>query len=100
MSPTTSDIETFEELSFAPPLISIDVSSNTNLEIVITKTFLDVISNLGKAFQNAMQFGIPIQEGKTAPYKVVNDSGLKITLNLDTSAFEVYDQENSAEEYR
>lgn len=99
MSPT-SDTETFEELLFTPPLICIDIFSNTNLEIVVTKTFLDVISNLGKAFQKAMVSGMPIQEGKTAPYKVVNDSGLKITLNLDTSVFEVYGQENSTEEYR
>lgn len=99
MSPT-SDSETFEELLFTPPLICVDIFSNTNLEIVITKTFLDVISNLGKAFQKAMESGIPIQEGKTAPYKVVNDSGLKITLNLNTSVFEVYGQENSIEEYR
>lgn len=94
ISPQSSD--DMEEIAFTQPTISILVSSSVNLEIVVTKTLLDVLTNLGKAFQNAVKVGIPIKDADTAPYKVVNDSGLKITLNLEKSQFMLYDKSATA----
>lgn len=93
MSPQASESDAPEEIPYTPPTMSINVSSSENLELVVTKTFLEVIGQLGKAFANAMKEGVPVRDIAAAPYKVVNDSGLKVTLMLENSAFQVYSGE-------
>jgi hypothetical protein len=58
------------------------------LELTVTKTCLDVLSNLGKAFQTAVKEG-PKKHKAVSPYTVQNDTGLVITLLLDKGPFKV-----------
>lgn len=51
MSPTS---DTENELTLPHPAMDIDIISDHNLEITITKTFLEVIENLNKAFADAV----------------------------------------------
>jgi hypothetical protein len=59
-----------------------------NLELTMTKTCLDVLTNLGKAFQSAVREG-PVQPKMVSPYMVQNDTGLVITLLLNKGSFKV-----------
>jgi hypothetical protein len=54
----------------------------------MTKTCLEVLTNLGKAFQNAVREG-PEQPKMVSPYMVQNDTGLVITLLLNKGSFKV-----------
>jgi hypothetical protein len=54
----------------------------------MTKTCLDVLTNLGKAFQNAVKEGFK-RPKMLSPYMVQNDTGLVITLLLDRGPFQV-----------
>ncbi|XP_021940255.1 vacuolar protein sorting-associated protein 13 isoform X3 [Zootermopsis nevadensis] len=93
LSQTASDLE---ELPFAPPAMSIEISSKENLELAVTKTCLDVLTNLGKAFQSAMTEG-PKQPKTVSPYMVQNDTGLVITLLLSKGPFQVQDAKEGDE---
>lgn len=54
----------------------------------MTKTCLEVLTNLGKAFQSAVKEG-PEQPKTVSPYMVQNDTGLVITLLLNKGSFKV-----------
>ncbi|XP_069674534.1 intermembrane lipid transfer protein Vps13 isoform X2 [Periplaneta americana] len=87
MSQTASDIE---DIPYVPPAMSIEISSKENLELTMTKTCLDVLTNLGKAFQSAMLEG-PKKPKPVSPYLVQNDTGLIITIVLNKGPFQVQD---------
>nr|CAD7395131.1 unnamed protein product [Timema poppensis] len=94
---TSTDVE---EIAFQPPGLSIEIFSKENLEMTMTKTCLDVLTNLGKAFQTAMtEEGLKARPGPKAPYVVENDTGLSITLKLDDGPFQLQEVE-SGDEYK
>lgn len=86
MSPTSE--ETFQ---IPQPLMTIDITSSNNLELTITKTLLDVLQNLGKAFASAMSTDSKITTTTSieASYKVLNEIGEDITLILEQSSFQI-----------
>lgn len=75
------------------PKVSVNVSSKENLEIVITRTCMEVITQLGKAFQAAMTEGVSEKEEAFSPYRLINETGLKITLKLSESDFIYYNED-------
>lgn len=86
MSPISDD-----SFHLPQPLMSIDVTSTNNLELTVTKTLLEVLHNLGKAFAAAIS-----TDGKLttttiieASYKVLNEIGEDITLKLEESSFQI-----------
>ncbi|KAJ8937448.1 hypothetical protein NQ314_011837 [Rhamnusium bicolor] len=88
MSPTSDS----EGDSQAQPVMSIDITSENNLEITITKTCLEVLDNLGKAFALAMKSeSISSITTLEASYKVLNEIGEDITLMLEQSSFKIAD---------
>nr|CAD7454577.1 unnamed protein product [Timema tahoe] len=94
---TSTDVE---EIPFQPPGLSIEIFSKENLEMTMTKTCLDVLTNLGKAFQTAMtEEGLKARPGPKAPYVVENDTGLSITLKLDDGPFQLQEVE-AGDEYK
>lgn len=93
-SPTT---ETEEASQIQQAAMSIDISSKANLELTVTKTALEILNNLGKAFSNAIAMGTQKAIVTSAPYKVKNESGFKITLCLNKGAFKVDGQNDSVE---
>lgn len=64
------------------PKTKIAISSSDTLELTVTKTLLDVLQDLGKAFSEAIRPGGLTKPELVAPYIVENETGFDITLNL------------------
>lgn len=94
-SPTGDGSE--EETQINQPAMNIEVSSSTNLELTVTKTCLEALNNLAKAFSSAMQQRKVRKIEAPSPYKVKNESGLKVTLNLTQGTFKVCGNTNPIE---
>lgn len=94
-TPTTDSFEQIEVQ--IQPAMNINIYSVNNLELTITKTCLEVLNNLGKAFSNAMKTTEVRQIKASSPYLVQNDTGIPITLCLSSSAFLVQGAESSTE---
>lgn len=85
------------DLAMQQAVMSIDVSSETNIELVVTKTCLEVLNNLGKAFADAMKVGETKAGDIEAPYRIVNELGCPVTVNLDNGSFSLYSEESTTE---
>ncbi|XP_033213445.1 vacuolar protein sorting-associated protein 13 isoform X2 [Belonocnema kinseyi] len=72
--------------------MTIDVVSTENLEMTVTKTCLDVLNQLGKAFSNAIAPGGKSIKSKIAPYVLKNETGLSMTLHLESGYFKVMEE--------
>nr|CAI5824993.1 unnamed protein product [Callosobruchus analis] len=84
MSPTDSEAD----MQLPQPLMDIDIISDNNLELTITKTLLEVLTNLGKAFTDAVnERKLTSSHSVDASFKVLNEIGEDITLLLEKSAF-------------
>lgn len=93
---TASPTDEIEDDRVKGPSMIIDITSKTTLELTVTKTCLEVLTNLGNAFADAMQ----TQEIKatvvSAPYVVKNTTGTPITLLLKYTQFKVYNKQVKA----
>lgn len=69
------------------PTTYIKVKSEQTLELLVTKTCLDVVQTLGNSFSKAIEQEGLIKTGVDAPYVVRNDTGLEIQLELEGSQF-------------
>ncbi|XP_043267936.1 vacuolar protein sorting-associated protein 13 isoform X2 [Venturia canescens] len=78
-----------DELINQSSRMSIDIVSSDNLEITVTKTCLDVLQQLGKAFSSAMESTDKTTTQKAAPYVLKNETGLGLVLDLESSNFKV-----------
>lgn len=87
---TSAANDSFEQIEAQiQPTMSINVSSINSLELTVTKTCLEVLNNLGKAFSNAVKSTEMKQIKRSAAFLVQNDTGIPITLCLDRSTFVV-----------
>lgn len=68
------------------PKTKISICSSDTLELSVTKTCLDVLQDLGKAFSDAIRPEGLNKPEVIAPYIVENDTGFDITLNLKQGA--------------
>nr|XP_022907872.1 vacuolar protein sorting-associated protein 13-like [Onthophagus taurus] len=75
------------------PKISVGFSSNSNLEITVSKATLEAFSNLGQAFADEADLNAfkPSQRDNP-PYKIINRSGLTVKIDCNHSKFHVYQQ--------
>lgn len=64
------------------PKTKVVISSSDTLEVTVSKTFLDVLGDLGKAFSDAIRPGGLNKPDLVAPYIVENETGFDVTLNL------------------
>lgn len=69
------------------PTTCIKIKSNETLEMTVTKTCLDVLTNLGNAFSEAIKKEGLIRDGIDAPYVLKNDTGLELQLELLNTEF-------------
>ncbi|XP_058837903.1 intermembrane lipid transfer protein Vps13 isoform X2 [Topomyia yanbarensis] len=72
------------------PTTKILVGSRDSLEMTVSKTCLDVIQNLGKAFSEAIKREGIVNAEIQAPYTVQNDTGQDIKINLIGSDFVIH----------
>ncbi|XP_044259687.1 vacuolar protein sorting-associated protein 13 isoform X2 [Tribolium madens] len=89
----------FESLEGAPQqaMMCIDVSSDHSIEIVVTKTCLEVLNNLGKAFATAMKPGEVKMLETMAAFKIVNELGSSVSVNLKRGSFALFGGEEPEE---
>lgn len=86
-SPTTSESE---GESIAQPVMTIDVMSAHILEMTVTKTCLEVLETLSKAFASAIKTtSVKPTAVMDAPYKILNEIGEDVTLLMEESSFKV-----------
>ncbi|XP_041355806.1 vacuolar protein sorting-associated protein 13A-like isoform X2 [Gigantopelta aegis] len=68
-----------------PPKMTISVKSTDSLQLTMTKTCLEVLQNLGKAFGDA--YNLVESDAKAgemdSPYVIQNQTGLDVILKLD-----------------
>lgn len=88
------DNETIETIATAKPKMVVSISSKETLEMTVTKTCLEVLQNLGVAFNNAIFQPQTKTSEVAAPYVVQNDLGLGITVLLKDSEFKVFGNES------
>jgi vacuolar protein sorting-associated protein 13A/C len=69
------------------PTTVIKVKSEQTLELIVTKTCVDVLQTLGNAFSKAIEQEGLITSGVDAPYVLRNDTGLEIQLELNDTEF-------------
>ncbi|KAF5306759.1 hypothetical protein FQA39_LY01517 [Lamprigera yunnana] len=94
----SEDDEEEETIQIQPAAMTIDVSSSTNLELTITKTSIEVLNNLSKAFTSAITRG-PLKATEiVAPYILKNESGLQVKLHLTRGSFKMYKQNDELSE--
>jgi vacuolar protein sorting-associated protein 13A/C len=72
-----------------PPATSISICSEQNLEITVSKSCLEVLTNLSKAFRLAVKEGPKVKELEGSPYQIVNQTGIKVVLLLKDTNFTV-----------
>uniref|UniRef100_A0A1B6F8B5 Vacuolar protein sorting-associated protein 13 n=1 Tax=Cuerna arida TaxID=1464854 RepID=A0A1B6F8B5_9HEMI len=75
------------------PKCTIAISSKETMELTVTKTCLDVMKNLGTAFNNAIFKPEMRSSAYSSPYVVQNDLGVNIKVSLNNGIFKLFDQE-------
>ncbi|KAG1695557.1 Vacuolar protein sorting-associated protein 13 [Nymphon striatum] len=77
------DSDEIDVLSLPPPEMTINIFSMDILEITVSKICLNVLTNLGSAFGEAVKTAEVVTKDKiVSPYVVKNDTGLPLTLHL------------------
>lgn len=95
-----TDSEAIETLMTAKPKMLVSILSKETLEMTVTKTCLEVLQNLGVAFNNAIFQPQTRMSEVSAPYMVQNDLGLAITVLLRDSEFKVFGEESETKDIR
>lgn len=70
---------------------SINIHSNENLEVTISKTFLDLLSDLSDAFSQALDVSGLIKPEAHAPFVVENNTGFDVTLDFTRGLFTLHE---------
>ncbi|XP_033726256.1 vacuolar protein sorting-associated protein 13A-like isoform X3 [Pecten maximus] len=81
-----------ENIVLPPPKMSVNIRSNDALQLVMSKTCLEVLNNLGKSFGEAYQLVEPTEKAGVvmSPYVIKNNTGIPMVMKLDNS-FEMPD---------
>lgn len=76
-----------ENIVLPPPKMSVNIRSNDDLQLVMTKTCLEVLNNLGKSFGEAYQLVEPTEKAGVvmSPYVIKNNTGIPMVMKLDNS---------------
>ncbi|CAL4058718.1 unnamed protein product, partial [Meganyctiphanes norvegica] len=92
-SPAASpDMEEYEIMPYEKPLCTINIDAKDPLELNITKTFMEVQTVLSNAFADAYKQKMEARKGPSAPFRVVNNTGMKINVLLHESTFQIREQ--------
>ncbi|XP_021375808.1 vacuolar protein sorting-associated protein 13A-like isoform X2 [Mizuhopecten yessoensis] len=88
--PVIADDEVDGELDnivLPPAKMSINIRSTDSLQLVVSKTCLEVLNNLGKSFGEAYQLVEPTEKAGVimSPYVIKNKTGIPMVMKLDNS---------------
>lgn len=70
---------------------TIQIHSEENLEMTVSKTFLDLIGQLGEAFGQAMDPNGLVKPDVIAPYVIQNDTGFDVNLSFTSGVFTLHE---------
>ncbi|GBM38371.1 Vacuolar protein sorting-associated protein 13 [Araneus ventricosus] len=85
--------EESDEVVFEPPQMSIHVVAQDVLEMTVSKACLDVLTNLGQAFQEAVNKAVGKKPPEPfAPFHVNNYLGIPINIILSNGIFQILDE--------
>lgn len=70
---------------------TIKIHSEENLEMTVSKTFLDLIGTLGEAFGQAMDPNGLMKPDVIAPYVIENDTGFDLNLDFTSGIFTLHE---------
>ena len=76
-----------ESMDREEPTTIIKITSEQTLQLIVTKSCIDVLQTLGNAFSKAIEQEGLITSGVDAPYILKNDTGLEIQLELSETEF-------------
>lgn len=83
-----------EDVLFQPPLLSIAIVSLDVMQLTVSKCCLEVLSNLGQAFGDAVkQTAVKEVKYPHAPYQIQNYLGIPVTINLD-NCFQIMNEKD------
>ncbi|CAL1260767.1 unnamed protein product [Larinioides sclopetarius] len=89
----TPEEEDSDEIVFEPPQMSIHVVAQDVLEMTVSKACLDVLTNLGQAFQEAVNKAVGKKPAEPfAPFHVNNYLGIPINIILSNGIFQILDE--------
>ncbi|MCL4121991.1 UNVERIFIED_CONTAM: hypothetical protein GTU68_065584, partial [Idotea baltica] len=88
LSPSSDEFE-MVEFDIPPPLTRFALKANDPLEFTVTKTFLEVLSVLSDSFVAAYKGNLSVRKLPKAPYKLINKTGLTISVGLKESGLKV-----------
>uniref|UniRef100_T1J4H6 Vacuolar protein sorting-associated protein 13 n=1 Tax=Strigamia maritima TaxID=126957 RepID=T1J4H6_STRMM len=89
--PPAIEQEELDEMSFEIPKSTLLIKSQDVMDLVISKTSLEVLTNLGQSFSDAVNLVTTTKiDAPSAPYVVENYTGFPITLVLSHEDFGVY----------
>ena len=94
--PTSEDDGDSIDVVLPPPKMSLTVSSQDEVQLTMSKTCLEVLQNLGKAFGDAYMLVEPSEKAGEviSPFCIQNHTGLEIVMKLDNSFEMPQDAEN------
>uniref|UniRef100_A0A182FL84 Vacuolar protein sorting-associated protein 13 n=1 Tax=Anopheles albimanus TaxID=7167 RepID=A0A182FL84_ANOAL len=85
----TVEVEPHEDRS-REQTTKMKIASKDNIEMTVTKTSLEVVQNLGKAFSEAIKRDGIIKSNVEAPYVLQNDTGEIVKVNFVSCDFHIH----------
>lgn len=92
VSPTTPpdiDETDFEELALQQAVTTLSITARAPLQLTMTRTFFEVLTSLSEAFTDAYKRQLTARDTLTAPYRIVNYTGMHINVVVKGSDFQV-----------
>lgn len=87
-SPESDEVD-FEELQVPLPATTISVTAKDSLHLTVTKTFMEVLTTLSKAFADAYKRNLTARDTHLAPYRIINQTGKNVSVAVRQSGFQV-----------
>lgn len=60
-----------------------------SLHLTVTKTFMEVLTTLSQAFADAYKRNLTARDSHLAPYRIVNQTGMNVSVAVRQSGFQV-----------
>lgn len=60
-----------------------------SLHLTVTKTFMEVLTTLSKAFADAYKRNLTARDTHLAPYRIINQTGKNVSVAVRQSGFQV-----------
>ncbi|XP_043195714.1 vacuolar protein sorting-associated protein 13-like [Amphibalanus amphitrite] len=80
LSPASVSSDVAELVNFQPPVLSIHVSTKDPLEVTVTRTCLDVLTDLQESLANALELTAPVADETDAHFLIRNQLDQRVVV--------------------